>query len=109
MARTTRREILQPASAFAVLSADWLVWLIGDYFDLGLLSAAVLWGAAFAGVCVWLIEGLATHPVRAFAKALLAALIVWAPGLVAGTVIGLLALAWWLSVRMAERHHRQRR
>lgn len=109
MARSVRSEILQPASAFVVVSADWLIWLIGDYFGLGPVSAAALSGAALAGICVWLIEGLTTNPLRAFVKGLLAVAIVWTPGLALGTSVGLLALAWWLSVRWAERHSDQRR
>ncbi len=109
MARSVRSEILQPASALAVVSTDWLIWLIDTYFGLGPVSGVVLSGAAFAGTCVWLIEGLTTTPLRAFAKGLLAVAIVWAPGLAVGTSVGLLALAWWLSVRWAERHPGQRR
>lgn len=108
MTRSTRREMLQPASAFALLSTDWLAWLIAGYFDLGLGAVGDLWAAGFAGICVWLVEGLTREPLRALVKALLAAAIVWTPGLALGTAVGLLALAWWLSLRAAERHERNR-
>jgi hypothetical protein len=107
MTRTVRREILQPASALVILSADWLVWLVGGYFGLEPASAAVLGGATVAGLSVWLIEGLTTDPLRAFARGLSTVAIVWVPGLVAGTVVGLLVLAWWLALRAVERRHGQ--
>lgn len=107
MTQGLRREMLQPASALAVLGIDGLVWAIGDYFELGLGSTAVLWGAAFAGICVWLLEGLSTAPLRAFAKAVAAAIIVWAPGFVAGAVFGVVTFAWWLSLRAVERRRHE--
>lgn len=109
MTLSSRRDFLHPASAAAILGSDWLAWLLSSFFELELFAPVLLWAGAFAGVSVWLVEGVVSDPVPAFAKGLLAAGIVWMPGLTLGTVVGLLALVWWLSVRLAERRERTRR
>lgn len=103
-----RRDFLHPASAMAIVGLDCLSWLLSSFYEFEQYAPAVVWSAAFAGVCVWLVEGVVSDPLRALAKAVLAAMIVWLPGLIAGAVVGLAALAWWVSVRLAERRERHR-
>jgi hypothetical protein len=108
MASLSRRELLRPASATAILALDWLSWLLGTFYELELFAPAAVWSAAFAGLCVWLVEGLGSDPRPALAKGALAAAIVWVPGLILGTIVGLLALTWWGAGRLAERRERRR-
>ena len=109
MASVSQRELLRPASATVIFALDGLSWLIGTFYELELFAPAAVWSAAFAGLCVWLLEGLGSDARTAFAKGVLAAAIVWVPGPILGTVVGLLALAWWGAVRLAERRERHRR
>lgn len=108
--RTRKSAPLQPASAAVILGIDWIADLLGSFFMLEELSRAMLWGAVFCGVVVFLVERVTrpSVPGAALAKGAAAAAVIAAPGPVLGTVVALCALAWWALIYLAARSHRSR-
>jgi hypothetical protein len=106
MAANGRRDFLHPASAVAIMGFDMLAWLLDEFFLLAPHAPILALMLAFTGLCVAIIEDLGA-PRRSLPRGLLGALLVWVPGPMAGTLAGVLALTWSLSVWLVEWHQRR--
>lgn len=91
-----------------LLLADCLAWVVTHYFGLDNLSPVVLVAGTFTGVCVWLLQGLASDRMSALRNGMLAACVVCVPGAWLGAGAAVLSLSWWWSVRVLERRERRR-
>ena len=106
--QSRKRLLLHPASAAAILGIDGSVHALSWFFELELMSRAVVSGAIFCGLVVFLVENV-TRPSATSAAALkgaTAVAVVAAPGPLLGTSLALCALAWWVAVSLAQRSAR---
>jgi hypothetical protein len=109
--QTTRRYPLVPASAAAILGIDWLVHLLSDFYALELVNRPVVWGAAFCGVVVFLVENVArpSSTGLALAKGAIVVGAIAVPGPLLGTTFAVFALAWWAAAHLSARFDRRSR